>query len=213
MQVSKENVLKKWKYLHLFIRCSELFFVSSALIISSPLFLVIALCIKLEEPKAPIIFKQKRIGKDGKPFVMYKYRSMCLEAEFLLDELKQKKQLTGQLFKLKNDPRITKVGGVIRRFSFDELPQLVNVLKGDMSLVGPRPALESEYKKYTAYDKQRTEVKPGCTGLWQVSGRNQLTFVEMVKLDLYYIENQSILLNIKIVLRTFKEFTYKGSGY
>lgn len=213
MQITKKIITKKRKIYHLFVRFSDLFFVLAALVVISPLLLVIAISIKLEDPKGTIIYKQERIGKDGTLFLIYKFRSMYHGSEAQLAELKQKNEMSGHMFKIKDDPRITNVGAVIRRLSLDELPQLINVLKGDMCLVGPRPSLESEYKNYTSYDRQRVQVKPGCTGLWQVSGRNKLSFDEMVKLDLHYIENQSILLNILIVLRTFKEFTYRGSGY
>ncbi|MDZ5759574.1 sugar transferase [Carnobacterium maltaromaticum] len=213
MEITRKNAKKNWKYSNRIIRYSDLFFALIAIVISSPILLIIAVWIKLEDPKGSIFFKQKRIGKYGKPFLIYKFRSMYHGSEDLLEELKNNNEMNGHMFKIKNDPRITKVGGIIRRLSLDELPQLVNVLKGDMCLVGPRPGLESEYEKYSTYDLQRIQVKPGCTGLWQVSGRNQLTFEEMVELDLYYIKHQSLRLNLKIILRTFKEFTYKGSGY
>ncbi|CAD5897502.1 Sugar transferase [Carnobacterium maltaromaticum] len=213
MEITRKNAKKNWKYSNRIIRYSDLFFALIAIVISSPILLIIAVWIKLEDPKGSIFFKQKRIGKYGKPFLIYKFRSMYHGSEDLLEELKNNNEMNGHMFKIKNDPRITKVGGIIRRLSLDELPQLVNVLKGDMCLVGPRPGLESEYDKYSTYDLQRIQVKPGCTGLWQVSGRNQLTFEEMVELDLYYIKHQSLRLNLKIILRTFKEFTYKGSGY
>lgn len=213
MEITRKKEKKKWKYLDLFSCYSDLFFTLIAIILGSPIFLIIAIGIKLEDSKGSIFFKQERIGKDGKPFLMYKFRSMYHGSEALLDSLKQKNEMSGHMFKMKNDPRITKVGAIIRRLSLDELPQLVNVLKGDMCLVGPRPALKNEYEKYTVYDRQRTQVKPGCTGLWQVSGRNKLTFEEMVELDIYYIKHQSFKLDFKIILQTFKEFTYKGSGY
>lgn len=213
MEITRKNAKKNWKYSNRIIRYSDLVFALIAIVISSPILLIIAVWIKLEDPKGSIFFKQKRIGKYGKPFLIYKFRSMYHGSEDLLEELKNNNEMNGHMFKIKNDPRITKVGGIIRRLSLDELPQLVNVLKGDMCLVGPRPGLESEYEKYSTYDLQRIQVKPGCTGLWQVSGRNQLTFEEMVELDLYYIKHQSLRLNLKIILRTFKEFTYKGSGY
>lgn len=213
MQITKKITIKKSKYMYFFIRCIDIFFALTALVVSIPLLLTIAVCIKLEEPTGSILYKQKRIGMGGAPFFMYKFKSMYQGSEELLEALKEKNEMNGHMFKIKNDPRVTKVGSVIRRLSLDELPQLINVLKGEMCLVGPRPALESEVKEYTLYERQRIQVKPGCTGLWQVSGRNQLSFEDMIKLDLYYIDNQSILLNLVIILRTFKEFTYKGSGY
>lgn len=151
------------------------------------LFLIVALLIKLEDPKGPVFFKQVRVGKDGKEFYMYKFRSMVTNAEELLESLLHLNEVSGAMFKMKDDPRVTKVGKFIRKTSIDELPQLWNVLKGDMSLVGPRPPLPREVAQYTEYDKQRLLVIPGCTGLWQVSGRNDLGFNEMVELDLKYI--------------------------
>lgn len=176
----------------------------AGLIVLSPIITMVALAIKLEDPKGPVFFQQTRIGKNGKPFRMYKLRSMSVNAEEKLKELLDKNEISGAMFKMKDDPRITKVGKLIRKTSIDELPQLINVLKGDMSLVGPRPPLEREVKEYTDYDKQRLTVTPGCTGLWQVSGRNSLSFKEMVELDLKYIEKKCIWLDIKIMLRTVK---------
>ncbi|WP_243832113.1 sugar transferase [Paenilisteria rocourtiae] len=183
-----------------------------ALIISAPILLIISASIKIENWKAPIFFKQKRVGKNGKTFYMYKFRSMYVDAEAQLAKLQAQNEMEGHMFKMKDDPRITKVGKWIRKTSLDEFPQFINILKGDMSFVGPRPPLTTEYEKYTNYDKKRLLVTPGCTGLWQVSGRNNVTFQEMVELDLKYIKKRSILFNIKILLLTFKEFTGKGSG-
>jgi exopolysaccharide biosynthesis polyprenyl glycosylphosphotransferase len=173
------------------------------LIIFSPLFIIVALIIKLEDPKGSVIFKQVRVGKDGKEFFMYKFRSMVHNAEELLEQLLDQNEIDGAMFKIKDDPRITKIGKFIRKTSIDELPQLWNVLKGEMSLVGPRPPLPREVKQYTPYDKQRLLVTPGCTGLWQVSGRNSLGFKEMVELDLKYISNMSLWMDIKIIIKTF----------
>ena len=172
------------------------------LIFLSWLFIIIAILIKIEDPKGPILFKQKRVGKDGKEFNMYKFRSMVSNAEELLKDLLKYNEVSGAMFKMKDDPRITKVGKFIRKTSIDELPQLLNVLKGEMSLVGPRPALPREVKLYTSHDKQRLKVIPGCTGLWQVSGRSNLGFKEMVELDLRYIKDSSILFDIKIIYKT-----------
>ncbi|MHC5268652.1 sugar transferase [Enterococcus sp. LJL98] len=172
------------------------------LIVLSPLFLIIAILMKLEDPKAPIFFSQTRIGLDQKEFKMYKIRSMVTNAEELLDDLLSENEIEGAMFKMKEDPRVTKVGKVIRKFSIDELPQLWNVVIGDMSLVGPRPPLEREVSEYTEYDKQRLAIKPGCTGLWQVSGRNDLDFNEMVELDLKYIRKLSLKNDILIMLKT-----------
>jgi lipopolysaccharide/colanic/teichoic acid biosynthesis glycosyltransferase len=149
-----------------------------------------------------VFFSQTRVGKNGKEFKMYKFRSMVSDAEERLNDLLKYNETTGAMFKMKNDPRVTKVGRFIRKTSIDELPQLWNVLKGDMSLVGPRPPLPREVEQYTEYDKQRLLVTPGCTGLWQISGRSNVGFKEMVELDLQYIRNRSILLDLKIIFKT-----------
>lgn len=172
------------------------------IILLSPLFLVVVLLIKFKDRKGSVIFKQLRVGKDGKLFYIYKFRSMVTNAEKLLDQLLDKNETTGAMFKMKNDPRVTKIGHFIRKTSIDELPQLFNVLKGNMSLVGPRPPLPREVEKYSNYDKQRLLVTPGCTGLWQVSGRSNVGFNTMVKLDLDYIQGRSVLLDLKIIFRT-----------
>jgi len=173
------------------------------IIITSLLLIIVALAIKLEDPKGPVIFSQKRIGKNGKEFNMYKFRSMVTDAEFKLKELLELNETTGAMFKMKNDPRVTRVGKLIRKTSIDELPQFFNVLKGDMSLVGPRPPLPREVKNYNDYHKQRLLVVPGCTGLWQTSGRSNIGFEDMVHLDLEYINKRSILMDIKIIFKTF----------
>nr|WP_316851892.1 sugar transferase [Peribacillus frigoritolerans] len=173
------------------------------LIILSPVFLTVALLIKIEDPKGPVFFNQVRVGKNGKEFTIYKFRSMVSNAEELLTNLLNQNEISGLMFKIKKDPRVTKVGLVIRKTSIDELPQLLNVLKGEMSLVGPRPPLLREVAKYTPFDKQRLLVVPGCTGLWQVSGRNSVGFEEMVNLDLNYIHNRNLRLDIIIILKTF----------
>ncbi|MGB8956129.1 MAG: sugar transferase [Tumebacillaceae bacterium] len=168
-----------------------------------PLLLMVTIMIKLEDSKGPVLFKQTRVGMNGRHFQMFKFRSMVTNAEQIFEELKQHNEIEGAMFKMKNDPRVTKIGRFIRKTSIDELPQLWNVLRGEMSLVGPRPPLVNEVAEYTAYDMQRLQVVPGCTGLWQVSGRNSLSFFEMVELDLKYIAERSLLLDIKIILKTF----------
>ncbi|WP_332237864.1 sugar transferase [Sporolactobacillus sp. KGMB 08714] len=183
-------------------RVIDVFGSLAGLILLSPLLLIISLLIKLEEPKAKVIFKQIRLGKNEKPFNMYKFRSMVPNAEEQLKSLLNKNEASGAMFKMKDDPRVTRLGHFLRKTSMDELPQLVNVLKGDMSLVGPRPPLPREVAEYTDYDKQRLLVKPGCTGLWQVSGRSNVGFDEMVRLDLEYIQNRNLFLDTKIVLKT-----------
>ncbi|HCQ8747417.1 TPA: sugar transferase, partial [Enterococcus faecalis] len=177
-----------------------------------PVFVIVAVCIFVDSPGS-VIFSQYRIGKDGKPFKMYKFRSMVLNAESLLSSLQEKNEASGPMFKIKDDPRITKVGKFIRKTSIDELPQLWNVLKGEMSLVGPRPALPSEVNQYTKYQKYRLIVKPGCSGLWQVCGRSQVGFDTMIYLDLIYIREQSIFLDFIIILETIKQMFCSKTAY
>ncbi|MFX3651075.1 MAG: sugar transferase [Paenibacillus sp.] len=174
------------------------------LIILCPLFAVIGILIKIEAPQGSVFFRQVRVGQNGKEFHMYKFRSMVANAEDLLEQLIDQNEVNGNMFKMKNDPRITRIGKFIRKTSLDELPQLWNVFRGEMSLVGPRPALPREVKNYTSYDRQRLQMIPGCTGLWQVSGRNSVGFEEMVELDLTYARERSMMVDIKIIFRTFK---------
>ncbi len=182
-------------------RAFDVVFCTLALLVLWPVFAVIALLIRLDSP-GPVLFKQSRVGKDGKEFWFYKFRSMVSDAEAKRHLLEMQNERSGPVFKMKNDPRITRVGRVLRKFSLDELPQLINVLKGDMSLVGPRPALPKETDKYTARQRQRLICLPGVTGLWQVSGRASLSFERSIELDLYYIEQQSIALYFRILLLT-----------
>ncbi|MCR1822460.1 MAG: sugar transferase [Terrisporobacter othiniensis] len=172
------------------------------LILLSPIFLIIAIAIKLEDPKGSIFFSQMRSGKNNKLFPMYKFRSMVSNAEELLEELKDLNEMDGPAFKIKDDPRITKVGKFIRKTSIDELPQLFNVLKGDMSLVGPRPPIPHEVAEYNNYQMQRLLVKPGLTCIWQVSGRNSIGFDEWVEMDLDYIKNRNLFMDIKLIFKT-----------
>ena len=167
----------------------------------SPVLLVVAIAIKLES-KGPIIFSQDRVGLNGKIFKMYKLRSMVSNAEELKEKLLEQNEMSGPMFKMKDDPRITKVGKFIRKTSIDELPQLINVLKGDMSLVGPRPSLPKEVEQFEPWMYERLQVKPGLTCIWQVSGRNNIDFEDWMKLDIKYIEEQSILVDIKLILKT-----------
>lgn len=180
------------------------------IVLISPIFLLTMTAIKLDS-KGDIFYKQKRIGKNGKAFYMYKFRSMVTNADELLKELTTKNESDGIAFKMKQDPRITKVGRFIRKYSIDELPQLFNVIKGDMSLVGPRPPLPYEVDYYGDWEWRRLEVTPGITGLWQVSGRSNLSFQQWISLDIYYIENWSIALDIKILLKTIP-VVLKGEG-
>ena len=159
----------------------------------------------------PIFFSQMRVGKNGKLFKIYKIRSMYMDAEERKKELESQNEMNGLMFKMKDDPRITKVGKFIRKTSIDALPQFFNVLKGDMSLVGTRPPTVDEFKQYESHQKRRLSAKPGITGLWQVSGRNEITdFEDVVKLDVQYIDNWSLGLDIKIILKTIKVVFEKG---
>lgn len=186
---------------------------SIGLLLLTPLFIVLALIIKLSDFSAPVFFKQERIGKNGSRFMMYKFRTMIPNAEEKLAELLQFNEVEGAMFKMKHDPRITKLGGFLRKTSIDELPQLVNVLRGEMSLVGPRPPLEREVAEYSVRDHRRLSITPGCTGLWQVSGRNDVSFAEMVNLDLEYIQKVSFSLDIQILLRTVRVIFIPNSAY
>lgn len=171
------------------------------LIILSPILLVVAILIRLES-KGPAIFSQKRIGLNKKEFKMYKFRSMVQNAEELKEKLAKENEMSGPMFKIKNDPRVTKVGRFIRRTSIDELPQLINVLKGEMSLVGPRPSLPKEVSKFEPWMLKRLSVKPGLTCYWQVSGRNNIDFENWMKLDLQYVNDRSFWLDLKLILKT-----------
>ncbi|MDO4902909.1 MAG: sugar transferase [Limosilactobacillus sp.] len=184
-----------------------------AVIVLSPIFLIIAIAIKINDPKGPVFYSQTRVGKDGKLFKMYKFRSMVTNADELLAQLKEQNEVEGAMFKMKNDPRITKVGRFIRKYSLDELPQLINVVGGSMSIVGPRPPLTSEVEQYTDYDKQRLMVKPGATGMWQVGGRNDVDFDEMVELDLTYIQKRSVWLDLVIMFKTVKIMFVPNGAY
>ena len=183
-------------------RLMDIIGASLGLIIASPIMLIVAILIKLEDPKGPIFFSQVRNGAYPTTFKMYKFRSMYIDAEERLQELMHLNEQSGPAFKIKDDPRITKVGKFIRKTSLDELPQLFNVLKGDMSLVGPRPAIPREVEQYTDYQKQRLFVKPGLTCIWQVSGRNNIGFDEWVELDIEYIKTRNLWLDIKLILMT-----------
>ena len=185
---------------------------ASGLIILSPLFLFLILKIRHEDG-GPAFYSQERIGKNGKPFKMYKFRSMVVNADKLLDQLEDQNEVEGAMFKMKDDPRITKIGHTIRKYSLDELPQLWNVLIGDMSLVGPRPPLPSEVEEYTDYDKQRLMVMPGCTGLWQVTRRSEADFDEMVWLDIVYINNSGLFEDFKLIVKTVGVVLHPNGAY
>ncbi len=194
-----------------FKRMTDFVLALAGLILLSPVFLIVALLIKWDDPKGTVFFSQDRVGKDGELFRMYKFRSMYVDAEERLANLLKYNEVSGAMFKMKEDPRVTKIGACIRKCSIDELPQLFNVLMGDMSLVGPRPALIREVEEYTNYDKQRLLVTPGISGLWQVSGRSRLTFAQMVELDLEYVTTRSYWMDIKILFKTVK-VVCKGDG-
>lgn len=172
------------------------------LIVLSPLFLVVYLLIKFEDKEGSVFFKQQRVGKDGKTFYMYKFRSMVCNAEALKATLINQNEASGPVFKIKHDPRVTKVGKIIRKTSIDELPQLINVLKGEMTLVGPRPPLPDEVAQYSSYERQRLSVTPGLTCYWQVSGRSNIGFNDWVQLDLKYIKDRNTLLDFKLIIKT-----------
>jgi len=172
-----------------------------ALVVLSPLLLAVAAIIKLTS-KGPVFFKQTRSGLHGRPFQMLKFRSMVVDAEKIREALAAKNEMNGPVFKMKNDPRITTIGRFIRKYSIDELPQLINVLNGDMSIVGPRPPLPSEVAKYESWQRRRLSVRPGLTCIWQVSGRNQISFEEWMNLDMQYIDRWSLTEDLALILKT-----------
>jgi lipopolysaccharide/colanic/teichoic acid biosynthesis glycosyltransferase len=160
-----------------------------------------------------VLFRQQRVGRNGAPFTLLKFRSMRVGAEEQLDEVIALNEASGPIFKVRNDPRMTRVGRFLRRTSIDELPQMINVLRGEMSWVGPRPPIPQEVEKYEDWHRRRLEVSPGITGLWQVSGRSEIPFDEMVMLDIYYIENWSLGMDIRILLRTVPAVLTGGGAY
>jgi len=181
-------------------------------ILGLPVWALIAVLIKLDSP-GPVFYRQIRVGRDAKSFAMFKFRSMCDRADGRLDELSDSNEATGPLFKVQNDPRVTSIGKWMRLLSIDEFPQLLNVLRGEMSLVGPRPPLPRETMQYSVYDWRRMEVLPGMTGLWQVSGRSSLSFAEMVRLDLFYIENWSVTFDLALIVRTVPAVLFARGAY
>jgi exopolysaccharide biosynthesis polyprenyl glycosylphosphotransferase len=193
-------------------RLIDIAFSFFGLLFGAPLLALIALAIKLDSP-GPILFRQERVGKGGRRFVCYKFRSMVEGAEEQKASLRGLNEADGPIFKMKDDPRVTRMGRWLRRFSLDELPQLYNVLRGEMSLIGPRPPLPEEVAQYQAWHMRRLEVSPGITGLWQVSGRSELPFDEMVLLDIYYAEQWSPALDMKIFLRTIPKLIFGDGAY
>nr|WP_300339550.1 sugar transferase [Actinomyces sp.] len=182
---------------------------SLMLLVLSPVMAITALLVSRDG--GPVLFRQTRVGHDGKPFTMLKFRSMVVDAESRLKSVQTEKQTNEVMFKRADDPRVTKVGRYIRRYSIDELPQLINVIRGEMSLIGPRPPLPREVARYTDDEWRRLRVRPGLTGLWQVSGRSDLSWDETIRLDLYYIDNWSLLQDFSILLRTVKA-VFVGHG-
>ncbi|AGX43829.1 sugar transferase [Clostridium saccharobutylicum] len=173
-----------------------------ALIVLMPILIIVAILIKIES-SGPIIFCQNRVGKGGAIFKIYKFRSMVTNAEALKEHLAHENERSGPMFKIKNDPRVTKVGRIIRRTSIDELPQLLNILKGDMSIVGPRPSLPKEVEQFEEWMLKRLTVKPGLTCYWQVSGRNDIEFNEWMELDIKYVNERNVGIDILLILKTF----------
>lgn len=182
------------------------------LVILSPVFLITTLAIKSED-RGAVFYSQTRVGKWGRLFRLYKFRSMIPDADKLKDQLLDQNEAGGVIFKMKDDPRVTRVGRVIRKLSIDELPQLWNVLKGDMSLVGPRPPVPREVAEYTSSDRRRLDAIPGITCIWQVSGRSEIDFQGQVRLDVQYIESQSVLMDIKLLLKTIPAVLFGKGAY
>ncbi|MCC4332854.1 multidrug MFS transporter [Limosilactobacillus reuteri] len=209
--LNKDKIRSRFIY-HSMKRLFDIVAATCGIVILSPLMIIIAVLIKGED-HGPIFYKQVRVGKNGKTFKMYKFRSMFVNADKMLDKLKEQNDVDGPMFKMKDDPRVTKIGHFIRKHSLDELPQFLNVLKGDMSLVGPRPPLPSEVEEYSEYDKQRLFVIPGCTGLWQATERNEVGFNEMVQLDIEYIKKANLLFDLWIIWKTVEIVIKPNESY
>ncbi|MBG6184964.1 exopolysaccharide biosynthesis polyprenyl glycosylphosphotransferase [Arthrobacter sp. CAN_A214] len=209
IHVSTPNLEKGQRFIK---RSMDLLGAGLLIVALSPLLALIAVLVRMGS-HGPVLFRQERVGTAGQHFEMYKFRSMVVDAEARLQELREGHEGNAILFKLKNDPRITKMGRVLRKFSLDELPQLFNVLNGSMSLVGPRPPLATEVERYDIRAHRRLLVRPGMTGLWQVSGRSLLSWDETVRLDLYYVENWSFLGDLTILLRTFKAVVSRHGAF
>ena len=197
IEENKENL----KFYEIFKRGIDIIGAGSGLLLLSPVIAIVACAVKFTS-KGPIFFSQKRVGKNGKIFDMYKFRSMVVNAEELKEKLAHQNEMSGPMFKMKDDPRVTKVGKFIRKTSLDELPQLWNVLKGDMSLVGPRPSLPKEVKQFEKWMYKRLTVKPGLTCYWQVSGRNNIDFEDWMKLDCRYVDERNLWIDIKLIFKT-----------
>lgn len=197
IEENKENL----KFYEICKRGIDIIGAGSGLLLLSPIIAIVACAVKFTS-KGPIFFSQKRVGKNGQLFDMYKFRSMVVNAEELKEKLANQNEMSGPMFKMKDDPRVTKVGKFIRKTSLDELPQLWNVLKGDMSLVGPRPSLPKEVKQFEKWMYKRLTVKPGLTCYWQVSGRNNIDFEDWMKLDISYVEDRNLWIDIKLIFKT-----------
>lgn len=203
-EIDKDEVEYEGKKGYLFCkRIIDILGAGFGLLILSPLYLIVAIAIKVEDSNGSVLFSQKRVGQYGEEFNMYKFRSMVSNAEELKVKLMAQNEMSGPMFKMKNDPRITKVGKFIRKTSIDELPQLLNVLRGEMSLVGPRPSLPKEVVKFEPWMLERLEVKPGLTCYWQVMGRNDIDFEDWMKLDVKYVHDRNLWLDIKLIFKTF----------
>ena len=212
ISIAREKTLRSHRRYWVLRRAQDIVFSLLALILLAPLALLISLAIVLDSPGDGAIFRQRRVGRDGKLFWLYKFRTMCPDAEEQLNELLSQNQMDGPVFKIKGDPRITRVGRFLRKTSLDELPQLLNVLQGDMSIVGPRPALPREVELYSDYQRQRLYVTPGLSCYWQIAPhRNEMSFDEWVALDMKYIQERSFWVDWKIIFRTFRSMLF-GHG-
>lgn len=201
-QLDQQVVIKKESLVYLIgKRTMDIVASLFGLIILSPLLIIVSILIKLESA-GPILFKQERVGLRGKHFIMYKFRSMVINAEELKAKLESQNEMSGPMFKIKNDPRVTKVGKFIRKTSIDELPQLINILKGEMSIVGPRPSLPKEVDMFEGWMLRRLDAKPGLTCYWQVRGRNNIGFEEWMRMDVDYVSKRNIWIDIKLIFRT-----------
>ena len=204
LEFEKEDKVRSRRVYWAVRRTQDIILSSLALIVLAPVMLLIAVVIVIDDPSAGPIFSQERVGRKGKVFKFYKFRSMCANAEEKLDGLLEKNEMNGPVFKIKDDPRITRVGKFIRKTGLDELPQLWNVLKGEMSIVGPRPALPREVEQYGAYERQRLLVTPGLSCYWQITPhRNELSFEEWMELDVKYVRERSFWVDWKIIFKTF----------
>ena len=210
ISIDREKTLRSHRRYWVLRRAQDIVFSLLALILLAPLALLISLAIVLDSPGDGAIFRQRRVGRDGKLFWLYKFRTMCPDAEEQLNELLSQNQMDGPVFKIKGDPRITRVGRFLRTTSLDELPQLLNVLQGDMSIVGPRPALPREVELYSDYQRQRLYVTPGLSCYWQIAPhRNEMSFDEWVALDMKYIQERSFWVDWKIIFLTVRAMLMK----